>query len=118
MDSFYNSWAHAHRNAKGWGTAIFLLLLLLWTLSETSNERISRQDIEATVIKATLLKDSTTSGGLSLKMADGKTFKIYVSANPFPEVGDKVPLVAELYEDGSKMYMLNQQRWIIYKTSR
>jgi len=117
MDRFWHNWAHVHRNVQGWSAAIFLLVMLAWLLLGTANKRISRAETQAQVITTSLLKSSQISGGLHLKMADGKTLKLFVSANPFPKVGDTVPLIVEQYEDGSSLYMLDQQRWFLYKVS-
>ena len=112
MDSFWNSWAIAHRNAKAAITALLLFALLIWALYNQPPERIAIQPVSATVVKARLQKGSSNQGGLEVQLPDGRRVRLFVMVQPFPKKGETIPLQEETYADGSKLYLLDQQRWI------
>ena len=104
MDSFWNNWAIAQRNAKAAiFAAFFLIILLIWALYIRPSERIGVQPVSATVIEARLQKGSSNQGGLEVQLPDGRRVRLFVLVRPFPKKGETIPLREETYADGSKL---------------
>ena len=112
MSVFGENSPTAYRNLTAIAMAIGLSSLLIWTLLREPSAVVSRKNIDTIVKEIDFLSTQTTSGLLHLQLPDNKTIKIYASVNPFPIVGDTMPIAIELYENGEVMYRVNYKQWL------
>ena len=122
MSKFWDTWATRHRNWRAIYTAAGFLLILLWAGIEIrSNKLIDTTRDTAVVLE--IRKHSTAaahsawgeSGGSTictgkLMLSDSTTVELLLFS-PLPNVGDKMPMVVEHYNDGKKYYSIDHQDW-------
>ena len=122
---FNDDWATSHLNTKALFAAIGLTVVLVWSLfmkhQQDSRTLLRTEQIMATIsdIKVTT-KENTgryntgtqTTYFVQLELPNKKHLKFMMSQKP-PKVGTKVPVNAEIYEDGNNYYSYERMEWAL-----
>lgn len=114
-----NAWARSHRNARGIGAAVVMLVAILSMLSLRCNPLTARDDVTGLVlaVEATGLTpfgDGQVMSRVLLAVDEPDTGRVRIFLPPpVPRVGDFVPLVAEIYKKGDVDYLLDHERWLV-----
>ncbi len=127
MSNFWDNWATAYRNWRAIIGAIVLLGVFIWALM-LKQEFLSRKLLsirhEEAVVKRVVKLDLNkvpsrfgSSEGVTLykgvlELPDGTELKLTL-VPPIPKVGDRVPLIVEHYDDGSRFYTIDREKWQI-----
>ena len=117
MKTFFDNWAHAYRNWEAFGTAFFLVVILVWGWYMTRGFSVD-QLVEVRYISAKVIDISPsdrTSNNSSpiigmIALEDGRKVRL-LFMTPIPEIGDSVPLRVEYFENGETFYSLDAERW-------
>jgi hypothetical protein len=122
MSSFWDNWATTHRNMRVAATATGFLLILAWgayTLRSSKPFNITRTTAELIEINRVSLGKSSMGGNSSsginiyrgkLVFDDSTVIELKLG-QPLPELGDRLPIVIENYENGSKVYNIDWTAW-------
>lgn len=120
MSQFGNNWATSYKNSRAIFAAISLSVLLIWalTLKQQDDARIYlRTDkVVATVQDISTTEIDSRYGGKSityfatLELPEGKKIRFILPRSP-PKIGSKVPVLIDIYDDGSSYYHYNHIEW-------
>ncbi len=125
MSNFWDNWATTHRNWKVIFSLIGLLGIFIWALilkHESSSKRLLSIDQGVAVVKRIEKLDlskvpsrfGTNEGAVlyrgTLELPDGTEIRV-VLVPPIPQIGDRVPLLVENYDDGTTFYEIDRERW-------
>ena len=128
MSRFWNHRATAHRNWSAFFAAIGMAGILIWSLV-LKNQEDSHQLLRTeTVISTVTHVKEYSMGKMQTKYGETQGIKIYRGrialpdggeiemrlVSPIPQVGDKMPIVIDHYDDGQKKYRINQMEWRLY----
>jgi len=123
----YNFWDHlatVHRNARAFTMGAGFLLILAWGAYQMRSTKLvdtTRTTAVVEEIKQYNLGSSSTSGRGSGKITiyrgklvfEDSTWVEMQMIKPLPEVGDRLPVIVEHYDNGSKYYSVD---WIAWQT--
>jgi|GEM_PF-2466686 hypothetical protein len=125
MSNFWDNWATTHRNWKVIISVIGLLGIFIWALIlkyESSSKKLLSIKHEKAVVKKIEKLDlskvpsrfGTNEGAILyrgiLELPDGTEIRV-VLVPPIPQIGDRVPLLVENYDDGTTFYEIDRERW-------
>ncbi len=122
MGNFWDNWATRHRNWRAVCTAVAFLLTLSWAAIEIrSSKLVETTNDTATVLEIRKHNAASTVPGRGeygatamytgkLELSDGSTVELLLFP-PLPEVGDRMPMIAEHYSDGKIYYSIDHQEW-------
>ena len=123
MAKIWDSWARAHRNARGLAVAlaIWLALAALWIMRCQANKDPfqHREDLYFRLVD---LQPETAGDAeplawrATLLLPDSSTVYLPIprpaqGLHPMPAVGDRIPVWVEVYESGKRIYGFDQERW-------
>lgn len=106
MDSFWNQWARSLRNARVWGTAIFLGITLLISLWVSSDEVINAQPVTGYIIDIQPAGNAAMRTMLIQIEGAGQTRLIVPTGEFGLDSGTPVTLIQETYQSGDIRYRL------------
>ena len=113
--NLWDAWARHHRNARGMGAAVVLLLATLSLLSLRCNPLVGREDVLGLVLEVeeTGLRAADTGEPQSrVLVATPDTVEVrLLLPPPVPRPGDFIPLKAEYYKKGNAEYFLDLEKW-------
>ena len=122
MGKYNSNRAIAYRNSRAVFLAISLSFILIWALF-LKNQGDNRTFLETQKIMATVqeinIKQATSSRGttsyfVKLQLPDGKHI-IFMPLKPPPiTLGSKVPILVDIYDNGTKYYHYNSIDWYVY----
>jgi len=125
MGRFGDNWATSHRNWRAIFAAVGLSALLVWALtlkSEGDKRKFVKTETTYAIIEKINISQSdsryagTTSTYMAyLALADGGKIKFMLLSTP-PRVGSKVPVLIDIYDDGSKYYHYSLMDWKLLET--
>jgi hypothetical protein len=122
MNRFWDRWATQHRNWEAIVTAVVFLSIVAWGLVQLRSAKLVKTTYETGVVTEVKKPGAATagmregeSGGVnihvgSLELNDSTTIQILL-VPPIPRPGDRVPLKVEHYNDGSRTYTIDRERW-------
>jgi hypothetical protein len=105
MSRFLDNWLNAQRVSYAVFIAVAMGGLLIWTLATWPPPLASHSATGATVV-------SIADCGYGVVTLDDGTRLRLQFFRPFPRPGDRVPMLVETYEDGSRGYALDREAWI------
>lgn len=113
---FGNSIAESYKSISAKYTIICMLLIgAYFVYSElTTPLLVSRENIVGTVIDIRHGTDKNATNAIpyfELELTDKKTIKLNFFGRPHLMVGDQVPLITELYENGQKLHVVDYSGW-------
>lgn len=122
MKNLWGNLALAHRNAHAFVAVVLLAGILIWALvmkgQNDANALLSVEKEIATVVQIQEFSLGEADGTASylgvIEVAGGQKVKL-VLPNPLPAVGGRIPVKVETYEDGSKMYAIDQVEWVLFQ---
>jgi len=92
-----------------------LIIAVVVTYLESRTPVLHRESLTATVLETLeVLQTQNGSAHLArLELPDRTRIRLLLPfAPPHPATGDRVPLVAEYYEDGKTLYALDWPAWV------
>ncbi len=121
---FNDDWATSHLNTKALFAVIGLTVVLVWSLF-MKHEQDSRTLLKTEQIIATIsnIKVTTTESNrlgtqktyfVQLELPNKKHVKFMMSQKP-PKVGTKVPIHADIYDDGKNYYNFDRMDWAMLR---
>lgn len=122
MSRFSDNLATSHRSSAAVFAAIGLAGILVWALvlKQEQGRFLQTENVMATIreIKKFEHKYSSRYTGTSLTITyviyltlpEGKDIKLRSSLLP-PKIGSQVPVLVDVYENGSKFYYYNHMEW-------
>ncbi len=128
MSKLSNNWANSQRNSQAIRVAIILVILLFFALifreNSISHSLLRTEQVSATIIDIKIVKreshsrfsgpSKNTSYVVSLALANNKQLKFILLQTP-PKVGTKVPVLADVYDDGKNYYHYSLIEWQLLK---
>ncbi len=124
MSNFWDNWATVHRNTRVIFTAAGFLLILAWGAYQMRSTKLVDTTRTTAVVKEiktfNLGKSGTGSSGSGkvtfyrgrLAFDDSTVVEMQL-IQPLPEVNDRLPVIIEHYENGSKQYIID---WVAWQT--
>ncbi|MCP4599886.1 MAG: hypothetical protein GY847_04975 [Proteobacteria bacterium] len=117
MTSLGNLWAQSHRMAQVISFAALIAgLVIYFALCSPTPELVSTEREEGTLVEIHRTKSNDTGGGRvvvgRVKLDNGKEVRIFLPKPVPTKEGVKIPLRVELYEDGSKHYIIDHVAWL------
>lgn len=113
----------SQRSTSAIGTAIVLFAVLGWALIANHNAPafVGRENVRGAVVS--IESFSSGSGGqvaahsafefIDVSLPDGNVIRLQVATKRRVKIGDYIPIIQELYDDNSKMYLIDRQEWMI-----
>ncbi len=116
MGHLGNTWARAHPRATAVFGAVFLIGFIAFFRIFWSPDLVSTTQEVGTLVEIKGSPAQDHEGRLNLvlgtvRLDDGTEVRVFLH-RPIPEVGDRVPLRAELYDDQSVVYVHDTEAWI------
>ena len=95
---------HAHRLTRAVFMAVVCAGLLVWALWNRPPPMVSRSTQLGQVV-------SVDEGGVTvIVLADGKRVRA-ITPKPKPKAGGKIPMIVEIYKDGSEYAVVDEEAW-------
>lgn len=122
MSRFWDAWATSHRNWRAIYTAAGFLFILLWAGIEIRSSRLVDSTKETAIVLEIRTHSTASSfagreepGGPAmctgrLMLADSTTVELMLFS-PLPDVGDRMPVIVERYNNGKTYYSVDHQDW-------
>jgi hypothetical protein len=104
-----NNWVTANMRGRAIGTAIVLAGILLVTTFWGEAELVGTQKVEGELIE---ILGKTEIKFAKVRLDTGNVVKIFLP-DPPPKVGNRLPLIVELYDDKSRMYRVDFDAWLV-----
>ena len=122
MNNFWDNWATVHRNTRVIFTAAGFLLILAWGAYQMRSSKLvdtTRTTVVVTEVKQYKMGSSSTNGKGSGNVTfyrgrlvfDDSTWVEMQLIQPLPEEGDRLPVIIEHYDNGSKYYSIDRVAW-------
>jgi hypothetical protein len=111
MSRFWDNWASAYRAVHAFGVVIMLLIVLVFVWWTDPGELVARQRETGTVVEVHETDRAWTTA--LIRLPDGSQARLIVQP-PKPAPGDDIPLVVEIYADGTRHLSLDLDRWREY----
>jgi len=114
MSKMGDNWAVAHKNWNAIFTAGFMCILLIWLiiLDHTNPTFLNKYSLNMTVVSIKAHLNEKTNKVLfylvELKSNDKKHITTVRAVKLIPKVGDVLPIIVEVYDDGSKLYYVDK----------
>lgn len=92
-----------------------LIATVIVTVMESGNAVLHRETLTGRVldVKEVLQTRNGSAHLAHVELPDQTRIRLLLPLSPpHPVVGDRIPLIAEFYEDGKSMYALDWQAWV------
>lgn len=116
MGKMADNWANAYRNWRAWFMAILMCLLLAWIFlyDAVGPSLVNRSSVEMVVVGLSENARAFDNASqpiiytIELESEDRQIIKTTTGARPVPKIGDKLPVIVELYDDDKALYFIDQ----------
>jgi len=95
---------HAHRLSRAVFVAVALGVVLVWALWNRPPALVSRTTQSGQVVSA------VADGVTVIELKDGKRVRA-LTPHPVPTPGTRIPMIIEIYRDGSVYAVIDQESW-------
>jgi len=125
MGRMGDNWARSYLNSRGVFAAITVGLVLIYALilkqQDDARLLIQTRSVTATVVEIKIVESDSRYVGKNityithLTLAEGKKIR-FMLLQPPPKVGAQVPVIIDIYDDGTEYYHYNIIDWQLHST--